>query len=627
MTAATERLDASTPKAARAGGKLSTGRTALRLSGYVLAVAYFAALTGLAWQMHNRFLTHALDLGYFDQIVWSAAHGQSLANTLKYPYNFMGDHLSPILFLVAPIYWLWPDVRALLAVQALALAAAGLPIFWLARRMDERWAPLVALAFYLNPALHLVNLHDFHEIALATPFVALALYALLRKRYALLAGSLFLALLCKEDMAILTLAFGVYLWFDRRARGWGAAISAFSLAWLGLSLQAIIPAFREEGEYGSIGARYGYLGDTPRAALRTLITQPLVPLAHLARADVALAFLRQLLPTGFLALLGWPIFALSLPVFLYLQLSDEPSLYTLQEWHVAPLLPILFVAAIQAVTRLRGRWRAAAVTLMLLGSAYAFARFSEAPAALQALGTPPDRGRQIEAILQRIAPDSIVSAQSDIVPHVSQRKAVYVFPSVIDDADDIVLDRQGNHYPVADRYDAIVDSEVLPRANFRPIYEGDGLLWLHKVVTPAGTGDLAVFDGRIALQGATVSVADPAGFFERTADAGAPLQLKAGDRVQVNLYWRRVEDADADYAAFVRLVDEATGKILAQQDGPPVAGRQPVKSWRKSELLRGAVYLNVSAPGRGRLVAGLFETGSGRKLRTADGADQITLTP
>ncbi len=432
----------------RAGEKPSAGLVALRLSGYVLAVAYFVAFTGLVWQLHNRFLTHALDLGYFDQIVWSAAHGQSFANTLKYPYNFMGDHLSPILFLVAPVYWLWSDVHALLAVQTLALAAAGLPIFWLARRVDERWAPVILLAFYLNPALHLVNLHDFHEIALATPFVALALYALLQKRYALLTGSLLLALLCKEDMAILTLAFGVFLLFDQRARGWGAAISVFSLAWLGLSLQAIIPAFREEGEYGSIGARYGYLGDTPRAALRTLLTQPLVPLIHLARADIALAFLRQLLPTGFVALLGWPVLALSLPVFLYLQLSDEPSL--VHPPGVARRSP-----PADPVRRRHPGNRSPARPVARRrrdvddpGQRVLVRSIQRGPGGPPGPGHAPGRGRQIEAILQRIAPDSVVSAQSDIVPHVSQRKAVYVFPSVIDDADDIVLDRQGNRYPV-----------------------------------------------------------------------------------------------------------------------------------------------------------------------------------
>ncbi len=139
------------------------------------------------------------------------------------------------------------------------------------------------------------------------PLIALAVYALVRRRYPMLTASLFFALLCKEDVSILTLAFGIYLLFDSRSRAWGIGVSLFSVAWLLLALQVIIPAFREEGEYGSIGARYGYLGATPREALKTLITRPGVPLVHLFQKDIGAAFLRQLLPTGFVALLGWPL--------------------------------------------------------------------------------------------------------------------------------------------------------------------------------------------------------------------------------------------------------------------------------------------------------------------------------
>ena len=606
----------------------SLGRASLRASGYVLAILYFVVMTALAWRLHSRFLTHALDLGYFDQILWSTAHGQWFANTLKYPYNFLGDHLSPILLLVAPVYWLWPNVRALLAIQTLALALAGLPIFWLARRVDERLAPLVLLAFYLDPALHLINLRDFHEIALVTPFVALAVYALLQKRYVLLAISLFLVVLCKEDMAILTLAFGVYLLFDKRARGWGAAISLFSIAYLTLALQAVIPSFREEGEYGSIGARYGYLGATPGSALRTVLFQPWIPLGHLARWDILAAFLLQLAPTGFIALLGWPLFALSLPVFLYLQLSDEPSLYTLQEWHVAPLVPLLFGAAVVGWSRLRGRWRILGAAAMVAGSLWAFSQYSLVPAAWSAVGTSSERAGQIEALISRVSPEAVVSAQTDIVPHMSQRRAVYVFPSVVGDADDIMLDRQGNTYPVSDRYNDIVDKEVLPRPDFRPYYDRDGLLWLHKETPPLVTPPLATFGDRIQLRGASLSVADSKGSFERTAPSGEPVTLRPGDRLQANLYWQATEKIHLPYTVSVQLLDEGRGQLVGQHDGPPAQGARPADTWQREEVLRDTHYVTLSDTGwigPGRVLVSLYDPGSGRRLVADQGQDSVPI--
>lgn len=594
---------------------------------YFLTIIYFIVLTGVAWRLHGRFLTHALDLGYFDQIVWSTANGHWFANTLKYPWNFMGDHLSPILAFVAPAYWVWSDVRALLAIQTLALALAGLPIYWLARRVDAWLAPFILLAFYLNPAMHLINLSDFHEIALVTPFVSLSVFALVRRRYPLMTVSLFFALLCKEDIAILTLAFGVYLLFDVRARRWGIAISLFSVAWLALALQIIIPAFREEDGYGSIGARYGYLGTTPVEALRTLVTQPGVPLAHLAQWDILLAFGRQLLPTGFTALLGWPLFALSIPVFLYLQLSEEPSLYTLQEWHVAPLLPLLFAASIQGIGYLRGRWRVVAVGAMLVGSLWAFTHYSILPDVRTTQGTPPDRGARIEAIIDRLSPEAIVSAQSDIVPHLSHRREVYAFPSIITDADDIVLDRQGNTYPIGDQYDEIVDAEVLPRPDFRPHFQANELIWLHEEETPDPDSPLAVFEGGIKLLEARLAIGDASDFFETVADG--PLTLRPGDRLQISLFWQGFQEIEPHYhTAFVQLLDEGNGTLVGQHEGPPAAGAIPTYVWSPAGVMRDTHYITIEEAewtGPGHVTAGLYAADTGDRLRTVDGDDYVVI--
>lgn len=567
-----------------------------------------------------------MDLGYFDQIVWNTSQGHWFANTLKYPWNFMGDHLSPILAFVSPVYWIWPDVRALLAVQTLALALAGLPIYWLARRLDTSLAPLVLLAFYLNPALHLISLSDFHEIALATPFVSVAVYALVKRRYTLMAAGLFFALLCKEDIAIIGLAFGVYLLFDSRARRWGIAVSLFSLAWLALAVQIVIPAFRDDGEYGSIGARYGYLGTTLDEAILTLLTRPQIPLAHLAQWDVLLAFGRQLMPTGFTALLGWPLFALSLPGFLYLQLSEEPSLYTLQEWHVAPLLPILFASAIQGIGYLKSRWRIVAVCAMMIGSLWAFTQYSVLPRVLDDKGTPPERAARIEDIIDRLSPEAIVSAQGDIVPHLSQRREVYVFPSIIAGADDIVLDRQGNTYPVSDHYDDIVDAEVLPRPDFRPYFQANELIWLHNEGAPAIDSPIAVFEGGITLLDAHVAVADQIGFFDSATDG--PLNLSAGDDVQISLLWQGFEQTESHYTTFVQLVDEGSANLVGQHDGPPAAGANPAYGWAPAGVMRDTHYVSVEASewtGPGSVIAGLFDPDTGHRLRTPAGDDHVPI--
>ena len=311
-----------------------------------------------------------------------------------------------------------------------------------------------------------------------------------------------------------------------------------------------------------------------------------------------------------------------------MQLSEEPSLYTLQEWHVAPLLPVLFAAAIQSWGRLRGRWRTAAAGLMVVGSLWAFSQYSLAPAAWLAPGTPPERARQIEAILARVSPASTVSAQTDIVPHVSQRRAVYVFPSVIEGADDIVLDRQGNTYPVSDRYAGIVDGEVLPRPDFRLRYDRDGLLWLQKEAPPAeATSPLAVFGDQLTLKAVRLALADSAGFFDQWV-TGEKLVLKRGSRLQVNLYWQRTGAADENLKVFVQLLDDGSGKVIGQHDGPPVGGARPIRSWKLTEIVRDTHYVepgDEQMAGPGRVIVGLYYAASGQRLVTAEGQDAVTI--
>jgi uncharacterized membrane protein len=69
---------------------------------------------------------------------------------------------------------------------------------------------------HLNPALHEVNLSEFRRITLAVPFLSLALYGLVKGRRRWILAGLLPALLCQEDMAIIVMAFGVYLLLKNR---------------------------------------------------------------------------------------------------------------------------------------------------------------------------------------------------------------------------------------------------------------------------------------------------------------------------------------------------------------------------------------------------------------------------
>src|SRR5205085_1338905 len=108
------------------------------------------------------------DLAIYDQIVWNTAHGRVFASTLiQHADNMLGDHFSPIVAVFVPLYWLRSTPNWLLLGQTAALGAAALPLYAFARpRLGTVGALALAGAYLAYPALHFVNLFQFHEIAL-----------------------------------------------------------------------------------------------------------------------------------------------------------------------------------------------------------------------------------------------------------------------------------------------------------------------------------------------------------------------------------------------------------------------------------------------------------------------------
>src|SRR5262249_58635035 len=83
------------------------------------------------WLMHYTFGTASYDLVIFDQAVRSYAHFQPGISIIKGLHNFgdpnfsvLGDHWSPILAVLAPLYWIFNSPVNLLMAQAVLFLLA-----------------------------------------------------------------------------------------------------------------------------------------------------------------------------------------------------------------------------------------------------------------------------------------------------------------------------------------------------------------------------------------------------------------------------------------------------------------------------------------------------------------------
>jgi len=96
--------------------------------------------------------------------------------------------------------------------------------------------------------------------------------------------------------------------------------------------------------------------------------------------------------------------------------------------------------------------------------------------------------------------------------------------------------------------------------------------------------------------------------------------LKAGDTVELIVWWRALHNTDRDYTAFVHVVD-LEGLILVQQDSLLQLGRQATSAWEVGDIAREQYELVLPAdlpPGKYDIVVGVYYWETGERLPVWD---------
>jgi uncharacterized membrane protein len=471
--------------------------------GLVLAYALF--FSSVAVLRHQSLHSTGFDLGHFDQAIWNTLHGRPFRTT-----NIVGItsrlaiHVEPILLLIVPLYLVWSDPRALLILQATALAAGGWPIFRLAaERLRSGLAGIVFLLVYLLfPALQGPNLYDFHPSPLAAPLLAFAYYAAERDQWRTFGLLVSLAALCREEIPLLVAMMGLYVAFVHKKRRLGLGVTALALIYFWIVNALVIPHFSTVGMQQLVdGNRYAQFGDSMAEIAVTLITHPHLAWQHLTSDPLRIRYLTHLLfPVAFLALLDPATLLIASPLVAVNVLSSYEPMYWLDRLHYSTaMVPLVVIAATGGTARLV-RWletrrgiRAtftrnvllAGVLIATLGYSL---RFGHIPLSVDFQVYPiTDRTAQAYSLIERIPPDAVVSANGNLNPHVTQRATAYIFPKLEGGegeppADYILLDTEGVFFPLPslEAYEQAIADLAADPAYERVAQAGEFRLWRRK---------------------------------------------------------------------------------------------------------------------------------------------------
>ena len=381
--------------------------TQRRVVAAALAVAFGSAYTALSLVRFRRFALSSWDNAIFEQAVRGYAHLGAPTIDVRGPgFNQLGDHFSPILVLITPFYRLAPSAQTILIAQAVLIAVSVTVIAALAiRKLGTVVGIAIAVAYGLSFGIQSAVEVDFHEVAFAAPLLALAGAAYVDRRFHAVVLWALPLLLVKEEFGVTVAAIGAVLWLAGERRR-GLVLTAIGLVATALTVLVIMPWIA--GSY----THSDMLGGD-RGILETLTSEP-------GRKFATVALTVGI--TGLAALVS-PWVLVAAPTFAWRFVGDNPYYWGTDFHYSLALMPIVFVAMIDGMTRWpRLRWATLAALVVtgftLINSPLSVLVHSDTYA-------DPPRAASARAVMALVPKGASVETDIGLMTHLTTDHTVY----------------------------------------------------------------------------------------------------------------------------------------------------------------------------------------------------------
>jgi uncharacterized membrane protein len=293
----------------------------------------------------------AVDLGIFYQTVqgW-AFHGDPYV-AIK-GFSQLGDHFTPAWALLAPLLWIYNSPYMLVLAQVVLLSVSGVPVYLAVRRMWGTWRAVGVTAAYLaSSGIQHAIAFPVHEVMFATPIIAWALERMFAGRWTTATVLMCSLCLVKEDLNMMTAAFAILALLNRKWRH-AAFLAVWGISLYLITVKVLIPDFSPQG-YTYLGQYTTTLHASNSVQLFLSIIEHPHETLHLLVGNHTKRELWYVLfaPVACLALAS-PITLLAVPELLSRLLSSDSALWSSHFHYDAPLMPIIFLGAVDALPRI-----------------------------------------------------------------------------------------------------------------------------------------------------------------------------------------------------------------------------------------------------------------------------------
>lgn len=441
----------------------------------VAMLAYIVVIFAASkWQLD------ALRMGFdplvYEQPLWNTLRGHiAEQSALAYTPSAFGQDLFLFHFVLVPFYAIKQTTATLLLLQTVGAAFGALAVYLIARDAlpGTRLVPLLFGVLLLSYVpMQNVNLYEVQPRLFAATFLLFAYWCMTRGSALAFWAFIVLAIINRNDTALVVAALGLYGVVTRRRAVFGWLPLVVGAAYWLLAVFVIVPAFAQGAQFSYL-QNYDWLGANMGEIVRTVVTRPLYVLGTAFGRDRWQYPLSLLFALAFVPLLAPRPLLMALPPFLLNLFAGDHFKYQRDIFHQysALITPWLFVAAILAVAaladgthplyRLLPRLRAAIqrvpagavaaplVLAMLCLSAFQFA-YTKPNKVADWVDGKENRNRvaSVDVLIPLIPPDASLSVTSLAATRVPLRRYLFEFPGnsfydvhLIDRAEYVLGDR------------------------------------------------------------------------------------------------------------------------------------------------------------------------------------------
>lgn len=201
-----------------------------RLALWIAAAVFVVVVGGTGVFRYLDYRAPNFDFGIFSQMFHSLKTKFVPVTTCERDQilSHFAVHISPIYYLLLPVYFVFPSPVTLQISQAVILASAVIPLFRLCRKyaLSNFKTAAAGCLLLLYPAVAGGTNYDFHENCFLLPLLlwVFALYE--EKRWLPMGICVALTLMVKEDAAVYILFFALFVLLDQKKYGLGAILIA-----------------------------------------------------------------------------------------------------------------------------------------------------------------------------------------------------------------------------------------------------------------------------------------------------------------------------------------------------------------------------------------------------------------